>query len=76
MIPQEKSAVVFRGLCEVFGAAAIEDIRRITRGLSSDLMIFGEMFSQTYWLRSNAADRDLYASTKMSRITPAPRPMS
>ena len=38
--------------------------------------IFGEMFSQTYTLNSNAADRDLCASTKMSRITPAPRPMS
>jgi hypothetical protein len=38
MIPQEKSAAVFRGLHEAFGATAIEDIRRIIKGLSSDLV--------------------------------------
>ena len=38
MIPQEKSAAVFRGLHEAFGTTAIEDIRRITKGLSSDLV--------------------------------------
>src|SRR5262245_37293429 len=38
MIPQEKSAAVFRGLREAFGETAIEDIRRITRGFSSDLV--------------------------------------
>ena len=38
MIPQEKNAVVFRALHEGFGATAIEDIRRITIGLSSDLV--------------------------------------
>jgi hypothetical protein len=38
MIPQEKSAAVFRGLHEAFGATAIEDIRRMTKGLSSDLV--------------------------------------
>ena len=38
MIPQEKSAAVFRGLREAFGATAIEDIRRVTKGLSSDLV--------------------------------------
>ena len=38
MIPQEKSAAVFRGLREAFGATAIEDIRRMTKGLSSDLV--------------------------------------
>jgi hypothetical protein len=38
MIPQEKSAAVFRGLREAFGATAIEDIRRMTGGLSSDLV--------------------------------------
>jgi len=38
MIPQEKSAAVFRGLREAFGATAIEDIRRLTNGLSSDLV--------------------------------------
>jgi thiamine kinase-like enzyme len=38
MIPQEKSAPVFRGLREAFGATAIEDIRRMPQGLSSDLV--------------------------------------
>ena len=38
MIPHEKSAAVFRALRETFGATAIEDIRRMTKGLSSDLV--------------------------------------
>jgi hypothetical protein len=38
MIPQEKSAAVFRGIREAFGATAIEDIRKMTKGLSSDLV--------------------------------------
>jgi len=38
MIPPEKSAAVFRGLREAFGATGIEDIRRMTKGLSSDLI--------------------------------------
>lgn len=38
MIPQEKSAAVFRGLREAFSTIAIEDIRRMTKGLSSDLV--------------------------------------
>ncbi len=38
MIPQEKSAAVSRGLEEAFGAAAIEDIRPVSSGLSSDLI--------------------------------------
>ncbi len=38
MIPQEKTAAVFRGLQEAFGATAIEDIRRMTKGLSPDLV--------------------------------------
>lgn len=38
MIPQEKSAVVSRGLSEAFGTTAIEDIRKITNRLSSDLV--------------------------------------
>ncbi len=38
MIPQEKSAAVFRGLREAFDTTAIEDIRRMTKGLSSDLV--------------------------------------
>jgi thiamine kinase-like enzyme len=38
MIPKEKSAAVFRGLLEAFGTTDIEDIRRMTKGLSSDLI--------------------------------------
>src|SRR5580700_4218707 len=38
MIPQEKIAAVFRCLREAFGATAVEDIRRLTKGLSSDLV--------------------------------------
>src|SRR5438552_4003707 len=38
MIPPEKSAAVFRGLNEPFGTTTIEDIRRITGGLGSDLV--------------------------------------
>ena len=38
MIPQEKSAVVCRGLSEAFGTTDIEDICRMTKGLSSDLV--------------------------------------
>jgi aminoglycoside phosphotransferase len=38
MIPQEKTAAVFRGLREAFGTTGIEGIRRMTKGLSSDLV--------------------------------------
>jgi thiamine kinase-like enzyme len=38
MIPLEKSAAVFRGLRDVFGTTDIEDIQRMTKGLSSDLI--------------------------------------
>src|ERR1700747_1906751 len=38
MIPQEKSAVVSRGMTEAFGSTAIDDICRMTKGLSSDLV--------------------------------------
>jgi aminoglycoside phosphotransferase (APT) family kinase protein len=38
MIPQEKSAAVSRGLSEALGTTVIEDICRITKGLSSDLV--------------------------------------
>jgi hypothetical protein len=37
MIPQEKSAAVSRGLSEAFGTTAIEEIRKISERLSSDL---------------------------------------
>ena len=38
MIPQEKSEAVFRGLREAFDATIIDDIRKMTKGLSSDLV--------------------------------------
>lgn len=38
MIPEERRAAVWRGLDEAFGTRSIENIRRITRGLSSDLV--------------------------------------
>ena len=37
-IPQEKSAAVLRGIGETFGTTDIEDIRRMPKGLSSDLV--------------------------------------
>jgi aminoglycoside phosphotransferase (APT) family kinase protein len=51
MIPQEKSAAVFRGLDEAFGATAIEDIRRMTTGLSSDLVFRIVVEGSPYLLR-------------------------
>ena len=51
MIPQEKSAGVFRGLHEAFGATAIEDICRMTRGLSSDLVFRIVVQGSPYLLR-------------------------
>jgi len=51
MIPQEKSAAVFRGLHEAFGATAIEDIRRVTKGLSSDLVFRIVVQGSPYLLR-------------------------
>jgi len=38
MIPQEKNDAVLRGLSEAFGTTTIDDICRITKGLSSDLV--------------------------------------
>jgi thiamine kinase-like enzyme len=38
MIPHEKSAAVSRGLREAFGTTAIDDIRTMPNGLSSDLV--------------------------------------
>ena len=38
MIPQEKSAAVTRGLREAFGVSEFEDIRRLTKGLTSTLV--------------------------------------
>src|SRR5215467_8077857 len=38
MIPEEKKAGVARALRETFGVTELEDIRRMTKGLSSDLV--------------------------------------
>ncbi|HEV2349806.1 MAG TPA: phosphotransferase [Terriglobia bacterium] len=38
MIPEEKRAAVTRALREAFGTTELEDIRRMTKGLSSDLV--------------------------------------
>jgi hypothetical protein len=51
MIPHEKSAAVFRALRETFGATAIKDIRRITKGLSSDLVFRIVVQGSPYLLR-------------------------
>ncbi len=51
MIPQEKSAAVSRGLDAAFGSRSIEDIRRITRGLSSDLELRIVVQGSPYLLR-------------------------
>jgi aminoglycoside phosphotransferase (APT) family kinase protein len=51
MIPQEKSAAVLRGLHEAFGATAIEDIRRMNQGLSSDLVFRIVVQGSPYLLR-------------------------
>ena len=51
MIPQEKSAAVWRGLDEAFGTRSIEDIRRMTRGLSSDLVLRIVVRESPYLLR-------------------------
>jgi hypothetical protein len=51
MIPQEKSAAVFRGLNKAFGATDIEDIRSMTKGLSSDLVFRIAVQGSPYLLR-------------------------
>jgi hypothetical protein len=51
MIPQENSAAVSRGLREAFGTTAIEEIRRITGGLSSDLVFHIVVQKSPYLLR-------------------------
>ena len=51
MIPQEKSAAVARGLHEAFGVAELEDIRRMTKGLSSDLIFRIVVKGSPYLLR-------------------------
>src|SRR5579863_8538202 len=51
MIPEEKKAAVFRALHGAFGATAIDDIRRITKGLSSDLVFRIVVEGSPYLLR-------------------------
>jgi len=51
MIPQEKSAAVHRGLHEAFGATDLEDIRKMTKGLSSDLIFRIVVRGSPYLLR-------------------------
>jgi len=51
MIPREKSAAVWRALEEAFGTRSIEDIRSITRGLSSDLVLRIVVRGSPYLLR-------------------------
>ncbi len=51
MIPEEKSAPVFRALHEAFGQTDLEEIRRITRGLSSDLVFRIVVKGSPYLLR-------------------------
>jgi aminoglycoside phosphotransferase (APT) family kinase protein len=51
MIPQERSAAVFRGLREAFGTTDIEDIRRMLKGLSSDLVFRIVVQGSPYLLR-------------------------
>src|SRR5580704_12835974 len=51
MIPEEKSAAVFRGVHEAFGTTAIEDIRAMPQGLSSDLVFRIVVHGSPYVLR-------------------------
>lgn len=51
MIPQDKSAAVERGLQEAFGTTTIDEISRMTRGLSSDLVFRIAVNGAPYLLR-------------------------
>jgi hypothetical protein len=51
MIPQEKSAAVFRGLHEAFGTTGIEDIRTMPKGLNSDVVFRIVVQGSPYLLR-------------------------
>lgn len=51
MIPHEKNAAVLRGVREAFGETTIEDIGRMTRGLSSDLVFRIVVQGSPYLLR-------------------------
>ena len=51
MIPEEKNAAVARALRETFGVAHFDDIRRLTKGLSSDLVFRIVVQGSPYLLR-------------------------
>jgi len=51
MIPPEKSAAVCRGLQEAFGTSEFTDIRRLTKGLSPDLVYRIVVQESPYLLR-------------------------
>lgn len=51
MIPEKKTADVIRALRETFDVAEFEDIRRMTKGLSSDLVFRIVVHGQPYLLR-------------------------
>jgi len=51
MIPEEKKAAVVRALQDAFGVTEFEDIRGITRGLSSDLLFRLVVQESPYLLR-------------------------
>jgi thiamine kinase-like enzyme len=51
MIPEEKSAPVTRGLREAFGVTEFEDIRKLTKGLSSALVFRIIVRGSPYLLR-------------------------
>lgn len=51
MIPPEKNTAVTRALRETFGVTEFEDIRRMTRGLSSDLVFRIVVKGSPYLLR-------------------------
>jgi aminoglycoside phosphotransferase (APT) family kinase protein len=51
MIPEEKNAGVVRALRETFGVTEFEDIRKMTKGLSSDLVFRIVVHGSPYLLR-------------------------
>ena len=51
MFPEEYSVAVSRGLSEAFGTISIEEIRMMTKGLSSDLMFRIVVKGSPYLLR-------------------------
>lgn len=53
MIPAEKQEAVWRSLDEAFGTRRVEDVRRMTRGLSSDLVLRIVVQGSPYLLKIN-----------------------